>query len=194
MNRLRRSTREAGNHAQAALPSYGYDKGQPYYAVNLLSEIDVPGEWYLDRATGILYLYPPSDPDAATVELSTIDFPMVEMDGVSHVAFEGSAGNSAAPTGFASAAASTACLAGCTIRRTAGNGVEIHGGHDHGLLSCNIHSMGRGGVVVTGGDRKTLTPGAISSRTATSTTSRGSTTPTRRPCSSTAWAAGSRIT
>jgi hypothetical protein len=37
--------------------------------------------------------------------------------------------------------------------------VEFDGGTGHGVISCDIHSMGRGGVVMTGGDRKTLTPG-----------------------------------
>jgi len=34
---------------------YGYRKGQWFYAFNLLSEIDQPGEWYVDRQRGVLY-------------------------------------------------------------------------------------------------------------------------------------------
>lgn len=39
---------------------YGVGGGdsKKFYAYNLLCEIDVPGEWYLDRETGKLYLYP----------------------------------------------------------------------------------------------------------------------------------------
>ena len=37
-----------------------FNKGKiRYFAFNLLEELDHPGEWYLDRKTGILYLYPP---------------------------------------------------------------------------------------------------------------------------------------
>ncbi|MCL4181410.1 MAG: hypothetical protein KJ072_27185, partial [Verrucomicrobia bacterium] len=39
--------------------NYGYRKGQWYYAYNLLSEIDQPGEWHLDRNAGLLYFWPP---------------------------------------------------------------------------------------------------------------------------------------
>ena len=44
---------------------YGYRKGQRYYAVNVLAELDSPGEWYLDRQTGMLYLWPPEPMEKA---------------------------------------------------------------------------------------------------------------------------------
>ena len=40
--------------------SYGYRKGQWFYAFNLLSELDEPGEWYLDRTADRLYFWPPT--------------------------------------------------------------------------------------------------------------------------------------
>ena len=138
---------------------YGYRKRQPYYAINLLSEIDAPGEWYLDRGTGMLYLYPPSDPSEAVVELSTFGFPFVVMNDVSHVTFEGLCWELGCVDAVRITGGEHCLLAGCTIRRCGGNGVEIQGGRNHGLLACDIYSMGRGGAGVTGGDRKTLTPG-----------------------------------
>jgi len=138
---------------------YGYRKGQPYYAINLLSEIDTPGEWYLDRRRGVLYLYPPSDPSKAVVELSTAEFPLVEMKDVSHVTFQGFRLELGCVDAVRISGGNHCLLAGCTIRRFGGNGVEIHGGRCHGLLSCDIYSMGRGGTEITGGDRKTLAPG-----------------------------------
>ena len=138
---------------------YGYRKGQPYYAINLLSEIDAPGEWYIDRRSGVLYLYPPSDPNKAVVELSTVDFPFVEMNDVSYVTFEGFRWELGCADAVRISGGNHCLLAGCTIRRCGGNGVEIDGGRCHGLLSCDVYSMGRGGTVVTGGDRKTLAPG-----------------------------------
>ena len=37
---------------------YGYRIGQWFYGLNILAELDKPGEWYLDRETGILYFWP----------------------------------------------------------------------------------------------------------------------------------------
>ncbi len=138
---------------------YGYRKGQPYYALNLLSEIDTPGEWYLDRGTSILYLYPPSNPNKAVVELSRMQAPMVDLESVSHVTFEGLLWEVGCGDAVLIKGGRRCLLAGCAIRHFGGNGVEIRGGTEHGVLSCDIHSMGRGGTVVSGGDRKSLTPG-----------------------------------
>jgi hypothetical protein len=138
---------------------YGYRAGQRYYALNLLSEIDMPGEWYIDRASGMLYLYPPSDPAQAVVELSAAMFPFVQMENVSYVSLVGITWELGEVDGLMIHGGEHCLLAGCTVRRFGGNGVEIHGGTHHGLQSCDIYSMGRGGVVMAGGDRKDLSRG-----------------------------------
>ncbi len=139
--------------------SYGYRKGQRYFALNLLCELDAPGEWYLDRTRGRLYFYPPHGLAEARIELSTVPFPLVELDGVSHVRFEGLLWDLAAADGVIIREGEECAFAGCTIRRMAGNGVEIRGGRKNTLRACDIHTTGRGGTVVTGGDRRTLAPG-----------------------------------
>ena len=64
-------------------------QGIQYYAFNLLEEIDMPGEWYLDRSTGILYLYPPSNLRQASVEIGMLAAPMITLDKVAYVRIEG---------------------------------------------------------------------------------------------------------
>jgi len=137
---------------------YGYRAGRRYYALNLLAEIDAPGEWYLDRAAGVLYFWPPSDPSRAVVELSTVEVPFVEMADVSHVTLQGLVWESGCGDGIVLRGGQRCLLAGCTVRHFGGNGVEIRGGTGHGLLGCDVYSMGRGGVVLSGGNRKTLAP------------------------------------
>ncbi len=139
--------------------TYGYSIGAPFYAINALSELDTPGEWYLDRAGGKVLFYPPSDPARATVELSLFAAPMVRMNDVAHVRFEGLTWELGSGDGIQINGGEDCLLAGCTVRHLAGNGVEIQGGTAHGLLGCDIYSMGRGGTIITGGNRKTLAPG-----------------------------------
>ena len=139
--------------------TYGYRKGQRYYAINLLSEIDMPGEWYLDRENGILYFYPPSDPGKAVVELSIFPSPMLRMENVSHVRFEGLTWELGSADAIHVKGGAGCLFAGCIVRRFGGDGIVIDGGSGHGIVSCDIYSMGRGGTVISGGDRKTLAPG-----------------------------------
>jgi len=139
--------------------TYGYSVGAAFYAVNALSELDAPGEWFLDRARKIILFYPPSDPKKAVIELSLTSAPLLEMKGVSHVRFEGITWDMGAADAIRIDGGDHCLLAGCTVKRFAGNGISLNGGHDHGLLSCDISSMGRGGVVMAAGDRRTLEPG-----------------------------------
>lgn len=140
------------------LHNYGFAKNRRYYALNLLSEIDRPGEWHLDRARGVLYFWPPSNPNRATVEVSMFAGPFVELDGVVHVAFRGLTWELGRDDGLRIKGGERCLLAGCTVRNLAGDGVTVEGGKGHGLLGCDIYNMGRGGTILRGGDRRTLTP------------------------------------
>ncbi len=138
---------------------YGMQAGQPYYTFNLLEEMDVPGEWYLDRENGILYLFPPSDPAAATIEISMVNEPLVRMDGVSHVTLDGLTFELGRGNGIVIDGGDHCLVTGCTLRRLGGDGVVINGGANHGIFGCDMYTLGRGGAVISGGDRKTLVPG-----------------------------------
>jgi hypothetical protein len=139
--------------------TYGFSVGAPFYAVNAPSELDIPGEWYLDRTGLRMLLYPPSDPRKAVVELSGFAAPMVTLDKASWVCFSGITWELGSSDAIRVTGGSHALFAGCVVRRFAGNGIEIQGGTGHGIRSCDIYSMGRGGTVITGGNRKTLQPG-----------------------------------
>ncbi len=54
---------------------FGFAAGEDsrrWYAFNLLEETDSPGEYFIDRSSGILYYYPPVKPEAALLELSML--------------------------------------------------------------------------------------------------------------------------
>jgi hypothetical protein len=139
----------------------GMDNGQgiQYYAFNLLEELDQPGEWYLDRKAGVLYLYPPTDLAQATVEIGMLTTPMVTMEKVTDVRLEGLTFDLARYNGLVLTGCSRCLVAGCTVRRMAGDGITIQGGEADGLLGCDIHTIGRQATGVNGGDRATLKPG-----------------------------------
>jgi hypothetical protein len=68
---------------------YGMKTGAPYYFYNVLEELDTPGEWYLDRESGLLYWYPSMPLEKADVMLSLLTESILTMKGVSHVTLKG---------------------------------------------------------------------------------------------------------
>ncbi len=90
-------------------------QGIIYYAFNLLEEIDMPGEWYLDRAKGMLYFWPPSDPSQATIEIGLLAAPMVTMENAAHVRLEGLVFDLARYNGIVMQDSEDCLVAGCTV-------------------------------------------------------------------------------
>jgi len=140
---------------------YGYRKGQRYYAVNLFRELDQPGEWYLDRRTGLAYWFPPDgvEPAKATTTLSVLAKPFVALEGAAHVVLLGLSFQDGRGDGVQVAGGSDCLVAGCTLRRLGGNAIAVAGGLRHGIFGCTLHTLGCGGARVAGGDLKTLSPG-----------------------------------
>lgn len=139
--------------------AYGYRQGQPYYFFNVLEELDQPGEWYLDRSSGKLYLFPPKSLAGAIVEIPVLSEPFAILRGVEHVTFRGLAFELGRADGIVIEGGEKNLLAGCTVSRLGGNGVIVSGGRGHGVFGCDIHTLGAGGIRASGGDRATLTAG-----------------------------------
>lgn len=73
---------------------YGFTSGKPWnrwVALNLLEEIDQPGEFMADKKTGKLYFLPPTGKDIAKrrLEVSVMKMPLIAMEGANNVAFDG---------------------------------------------------------------------------------------------------------
>jgi hypothetical protein len=139
--------------------NYGYRKGQWYYAFNLLTELDTPGEWYLDRTSGILYFWPPAPLESGKAVVSVIPT-LVTMDKVSHVILRGLTLEACRDTAIVGNGVRHVQIAGCTIRNTGGWGVSLSGSQS-GVLGCQIYNTGDGGIAMGGGDRRTLSPAAM---------------------------------
>ena len=139
--------------------SYGYTKGQRYYYMNVLEELDSPGEWYLDKKAGIVYFLPPEPLKKGDVSVSTLNEPMMILDGVSNISIEGIIFECGRSSGVVIKGGNDNKIAGCTLRNLGNTAVVIDGGTNNGVLSCDIYDVASGGISISGGERKTLTPG-----------------------------------
>lgn len=106
-------------------PTYK-DMAKWFYFSNLPEELDVPGEYYLDRRTGVLTLFPQAGfNEHSEVVVSLLNDVLVAMEGCSHVR-----------------------LRGLTLEATRTSGVYIERGEDNVIERCVIRNTGIVGVQV----------------------------------------------
>lgn len=138
---------------------YGYQQGQRYYFLNVLEELDLPGEWVLDEKGGLVYFWPPDSIRPGDVTVSMLREPMVLFEGTSHVVFRGLTFEGSRSCAVKIRGGTGNLIAGCVVRNIDNDtSVIVDGGTHNGVRSCDIHDVGLTGIRVGGGDRATLTP------------------------------------
>jgi len=134
---------------------YGIREHAPYYFFNVFEELDAPGEWYLDRENGILYLYPPEELGQSKINLSLLTSSLVKFNNVSNVVLDG-----ITFTGTRNDALSLIGkgikVKNCVVKNVAGSAIVIKG-ENCVVSGCEIHHTGRAGICIDGGDRNKLT-------------------------------------
>jgi hypothetical protein len=137
------------------------DGKESWHAINLIEEIDTPGEWAIDFRRQLLVIWPPATRDAAApLELCIDREPVIALTETSHVRLQGLTVEGRLGDGITVRGGDGVLIAGCTVRRLGGTGILVRGGSRHRLVSNDIHDTGRSGIDLTGGDRRTLTPSA----------------------------------
>lgn len=136
--------------------AYGYTKGKRYYALNILAELDAPGEWWLDRDSGVLYFWPPAPLSDGRAFVSILEQPMISMRDVSHIELQGLTLECTRGTAVKIIGGSSNTVSRCRFRNIGNAAIDISGGTNNGVLGCEIHDTGDGGIILSGGDRKTL--------------------------------------
>ena len=127
----------------------------PYYAENLLEEITVPGEWYLNRDTGILYFWPPDDLDGHEIYVSMMEKPLVRLGNTHDVMFRDITFGMGRVDLIEISGGYNNRILNCLLQN-AGNYAVSLSGFRNGVSGCEIVGSGDGGVKMTGGDRDTL--------------------------------------
>jgi hypothetical protein len=120
---------------------YGLGNGrdfQAYTAYNILEELDSPGEWWLDTKTGILYVWPPSALQAASITVSVLEKPIVSIINQTYTTLEG-----------------------LTIEAGRGMGIYMEGGHHNTIVGCTIRNVGTSGIFMGQGAEANKGPMSI---------------------------------
>ncbi len=135
---------------------YGTKTDAPYYFFNVLEELSSPGEWYLDREKGLLCMWEPENKDNAEIILSLSLKPVINSE-ADYITFDGLTVKGTRSDGVAITADNNT-VENCLIKNVAGNALVMNGSNN---LAYNneITRTGKGGIIITGGDTETLTPG-----------------------------------
>lgn len=136
----------------------GYRDGMWFFGFNMLCEIDMPGEWYLDRETGVLYFWPPTPLEDARVEVSVADG-LFRMSNTANISLRGLNLEAARGTAVRIKDSENCRVVACSIRNVTNYGVTIVDGKNCAVVGCDITGTGGGGVFMAGGDRQKLVPG-----------------------------------
>lgn len=125
--------------------------------VNLLCELDQPGEWYFDHAKKVLYIWP-IDEITEQVNLAVLGGgTMMSIKGLNNFKIHDMVFENGGKLGIEIKESSNSIIAGCTFRNFTGRGFEVTGGKNNGVISSDfygLHSVGS----MRGGNRQTLEP------------------------------------
>ncbi len=129
-------------------------KKEPWWVLNLLEEIDVPGEWAIDFSRQRLYFLMDRDgtPADGEIELSDVGGALIQLNGASDIrleklSFQRHLGICVQVIN----GGSRNLVLGCRFVQSGNMAVDINGGTDNGVLSSDFERLGSGGVMLRGG-------------------------------------------
>ena len=133
--------------------------GRPWNIYNLLEELDVPGEYYIDKVSGNLYVYLSDDAYARNekVSLSVLKTPLLDFQGASNINIKNIGISGVRSKAINVEGGSEIHIYGCEIYNIPTNAVYLENSPGTGLDSCYIHDVDYG-MYLIGGDFESLTP------------------------------------
>lgn len=157
--------------------SFTSPQSRRWKAFNLIEEIDLPGEYYIDPDTLKLYWYPETGIYDAKVEFATLLSPMFNLSETENVRFENlefAQTNSSAVT---MRQVKNVDFVGCKFKNIGTRGIyiysnlkadtdrdywqrnDIDGSYDCDILACEFDNIGHNAINVNAGNVDTLTKG-----------------------------------
>lgn len=125
---------------------------------NIPAELDVPGEFYIDK-NAVLYYYPEEDFEESEFTIPLLDDALLTIEGADHIAFENITFKSSLKNGV-NLKANDVLFNNCRFYDIYDKGLVMEG-NDIVFTNNEIYNVGNVGVRITGGDIPTLTDSGI---------------------------------
>lgn len=134
------------------------DGKEAWYALNLLEEIDQPGEWSADFKRRQIFLWPREPVGEGELMIADNREPMITVDGASHLIFRDLILCEQMGDGVRVRGGEGVQFLGCEFTQIGRVGLLVRDGVRHRVQSCDFSEIGLSAIDVTGGDRRTLAP------------------------------------
>lgn len=162
-------------YTQNSAHQFTSHQSRRWKAINLLEEIDIPGEYYIDTDSMMLYLYPTHSLKDAKMEISWLNVPMISLKNTQNVKFEGITFTQTRGNAIDMTDVDNIDIVGCRFENILGQAVNNHGtvnaqtDKDYwqvceidGSYNCDItgnvfNNIGGGAIILSGGNVDTLT-------------------------------------
>lgn len=139
-----------------AVSSWGcrYNKANAFYYYNVLEELDAPGEWFVDRNTGKLYIYPIEDLKTQEILFATSTSNMWSVVKSSNVIINGISFKNARGRGLSIGSDSNTnyctdvIVQNCKFENL-GEGVYVYGTYS-GVINSNLKDINGNGIYING--------------------------------------------
>lgn len=128
-----------------------------FYFYNVLEELDQPGEWYLDRKTGDLYIWPKSG--ASSFTLTNFVNPILKLDNARNVSIKDIMFQYTRGKAIEIQNSQNVDISNCNFFGIGLQAITVSKSDHVTIDKCRIQETGGGGIILNGGDRRTLTSG-----------------------------------
>lgn len=129
-----------------------------FMVVNAISELDAPGEYFVDDVAGELLFIPPTSEAPDSSGVVSVGDTVLSIDGASYINVTGLTLQHTRDIAVSATNVKHVYIVNCTATLHGGHGISVQG-TSSGVVGCTLSDLGCVGLSVTGGDQVTLSPG-----------------------------------
>lgn len=138
--------------------TYGVKPKHRWAVMNLLEEVDIPGEWCLDETNNILYYYPEHElTEDDKVEVTAMTSELLKINGAQNVIIDGLLFEKSRADGVKVSNASDVTIKNCEVKDFMHDGIAVEKSSNLIIDSNIVRNISSGAITFANcGDRKTL--------------------------------------
>ena len=134
---------------------FGVKVGALYYVFNALCELAAPGQWVVDRARRRVYVWPLAEGEVRIAYTPGL----LRALRVRDVRIEGLVFEHARELAVEFRDSTNCAVIASATRHTSAWAISMANCRDCRVAGCDLEDLGRGGILLSGGDLRTLAPG-----------------------------------